>query len=196
MKQIVLCLIGILFASFVSAQKINHPSLLYTPQRIQQVKQRMQNEPKLREAWEDIQKTADEALQKKDFNRLDYLSLAYLMTDNKEYANIIKEILLKAVEAESWGDMEMMARIPVWRSQLGMAHKSFLSAIGYDAAYNITVFFGKKKDCRRLETIGCRACLGRLAVGTCPNPFFELYGTQLVDFLRMPGWNISIKPTE
>ena len=72
MKQIVLCLIGILLASFVSAQKINHPSLLYTPQRIQQVKQRMQNEPKLREAWEDIQKTADEALQKKDFNRLDY----------------------------------------------------------------------------------------------------------------------------
>ena len=57
MKQIVLCLIGILLASFVSAQKINHPSLLYTPQRIQQVKQRMQNEPKLREAWEDIQKT-------------------------------------------------------------------------------------------------------------------------------------------
>lgn len=46
MKQIVLCLIGILLASFVSAQKINHPSLLYTPQRIQQVKQRMQNEPK------------------------------------------------------------------------------------------------------------------------------------------------------
>ena len=89
MKQIVLCLIGILFASFVSAQKINHPSLLYTPQRIQQVKQRMQNEPKLQEAWEDIQKTADEALQKKDFNRLDYLSLAYLMTDNKEYADVI-----------------------------------------------------------------------------------------------------------
>ena len=66
------------------------------PQRIQQVKQRMQNEPKLQEAWEDIQKTADEALQKKDFNRLDYLSLAYLMTDNKEYADVIKEILSKA----------------------------------------------------------------------------------------------------
>ncbi len=37
---------------------------LYTPQRIQQVKQRMQNEPKLQEAWGDIKKTADEALQK------------------------------------------------------------------------------------------------------------------------------------
>lgn len=177
MKQIVLCLIGILFASFVSAQKINHLSLLYTPQRIQQVKQRMQNEPKLQEAWEDIQKTADEALQKKDFNRLDYLSLAYLMTDNKEYADVIKEILSKAVEAESWGDMEMMARIPAWRSQLGMAHKSFLSAIGYDAAYNIMSSSERKKDCRRLETIGCRTCIGRLAAGTYPYPFFEFYGT-------------------
>lgn len=160
MKQIVLCLIGILFASFVSAQKINHPSLLYTPQRIQQVKQRMQNEPKLREAWEDIQKTADEALQKKDFNRLDYLSLAYLMTDNKEYANIIKEILLKAVEAESWGDMEMMARIPVWRSQLGMAHKSFLSAIGYDAAYNIMSSSERKKIAEGLKRLAVEPALG------------------------------------
>ena len=167
MKQIVLCLIGILFASFVSAQKINHPSLLYTPQRIQQVKQRMQNEPKLREAWEDIQKTADEALQKKDFNRLDYLSLAYLMTDNKEYANIIKEILLKAVEAESWGDMEMMARIPAWRSQLGMAHKSFLSAIGYDAAYNIMSSSERKKIAEIKDSIKDAGDLVRFMYDHC-----------------------------
>ena len=50
------------------------------------------------------------------YKRQDYLSLAYLMTDNKEYADAIKEILLKAVEAESWGDVEMMARIPAWLS--------------------------------------------------------------------------------
>ena len=118
MKQTIIAVICFLCVSslYIQAQKINHPSLLYTPQRIQQVKKRMQHEPKLQEAWGDIKKTADEALQKKDFNRLDYLSLAYLMTDNKEYADVIKEILLKAVEAESWGDVEMMARIPAWRS--------------------------------------------------------------------------------
>ncbi|KAA4210163.1 heparinase, partial [Bacteroides ovatus] len=160
MKQIVLCLIGILLASFVSAQKINHPSLLYTPQRIQQVKQRMQNEPTLKDPWEDTLNTLVESLQKKDFNRLDYLSLAYLMTDNKEYANIIKEILLKAVEAESWGDMEMMARIPVWRSQLGMAHKSFLSAIGYDAAYNIMSSSERKKIAEGLKRLAVEPALG------------------------------------
>ena len=72
MKQIILYLIGMLFTMSVYAQKIKHPSLLYTPQRIQQVKQRMQNEPELQKAWEDIKKAADEALRKKDFNRLDF----------------------------------------------------------------------------------------------------------------------------
>ena len=50
MKQIILYLIGMLFTMSVYAQKIKHPSLLYTPQRIQQVKQRMQNEPELQKA--------------------------------------------------------------------------------------------------------------------------------------------------
>ena len=155
MKQTIIAVICFLCVSslYIQAQKINHPSLLYTPQRIQQVKQRMQHEPKLQEAWGDIKRTADEALQKKDFNRLDYLSLAYLMTDNKEYADVIKEILLKTVEAESWGDVEMMARIPAWRSQLGMAHKSFLSAVGYDAAYNVMSSSERKKIAEGLKRL-------------------------------------------
>ena len=46
MKQTVIAIICFLClsSSYIQAQKINHPSLLYTPQRIQQVKQRMQNE--------------------------------------------------------------------------------------------------------------------------------------------------------
>ena len=162
MKQTIIAVICFLCVSslYIQAQKINHPSLLYTPQRIQQVKQRMQHEPKLQEAWGDIKRTADEALQKKDFNRLDYLSLAYLMTDNKEYADVIKEILLKTVEAESWGDVEMMARIPAWRSQLGMAHKSFLSAVGYDAAYNVMSSSERKKIAEGLKRLAVEPALG------------------------------------
>ena len=54
MKQTIIAVICFLCVSslYIQAQKINHPSLLYTPQRIQQVKQRMQHEPKLQEAWE------------------------------------------------------------------------------------------------------------------------------------------------
>ena len=77
MKQTIIAVICFLCVSslYIQAQKINHPSLLYTPQRIQQVKQRMQHEPKLQEAWGDIKRTADEALQKKDFNGLCYINL-------------------------------------------------------------------------------------------------------------------------
>ena len=58
MKQTIIAIICFLClsSSYIQAQKINHPSLLYTPQRIQQVKQRMQNEPKLQEAWDFYQK--------------------------------------------------------------------------------------------------------------------------------------------
>ena len=57
MKQTIIAVICFLCVSslYIQAQKINHPSLLYTPQRIQQVKQRMQHEPKLQEAWGDMQ---------------------------------------------------------------------------------------------------------------------------------------------
>ena len=153
MKQTIIAIICFLClsSSYIQAQKINHPSLLYTPQRIQQVKQRMQNEPKLQEAWESIKQTADAALQKNDFNKLDYLALAYLMTKDKSYVNSIKEILLKAVKAETWGDKEMLARIPVWRSHLGLAHKSFLCAMGYDAAYDILSSSEKKEIAQGLK---------------------------------------------
>lgn len=152
----ILCLVGV----YAQAQKVNHPSLLYTPERIQQVKQRMQTEPKLEEAWKDIKQTADEALQKKDFNKLDYLALTYLMTNDRRYANSIKEILLKAVKAESWGDTEMLARIPVWRSHLGMAHKSFLCAMAYDAAYDVLSSSERKEIAQGLKRLAVEPALG------------------------------------
>ncbi len=52
LKHVFIAILCLLCISNVPAQKISHPSLLYTPQRIQQVKQRMQNEPELRKAWE------------------------------------------------------------------------------------------------------------------------------------------------
>ena len=94
MKRIYVCLLIFLCFAFVQAQKIKHPALLYTPERIQQVKQRIVNDLKMAEAWASIKKTADEQLQKKNLSKADYLALAYLMTDEKKYADKLKEILL------------------------------------------------------------------------------------------------------
>ena len=70
MKQRCIALvIGILCCVTVGfAQKVKHPSLLYTSERIESVKQRMQDEPKLAEAWEDIRQVAEKELQGKSLN--------------------------------------------------------------------------------------------------------------------------------
>ena len=41
MKRILLCLSAALYLLFIHAEKIKHPALLYTPQRIEQAKIRI-----------------------------------------------------------------------------------------------------------------------------------------------------------
>ena len=120
----------------------------------------MQNEPKLQEAWESIKQTADAALQKNDFNKLDYLALAYLMTKDKKLCKFNKRDTAESCESRNMGDKEMLARIPVWRSHLGLAHKSFLCAMGYDAAYDILSSSEKKEIAQGLKRLALEPALG------------------------------------
>ncbi len=119
-----------------AASKISHPSLLITKERVQAAKKRMASDSVQANAWKQIKAEADIQLRKGDIRRLEYLALAYMMTDSAKYADKIKEALLKTAKTESWGDREMLARDPAWRSELQMAHKSFQVALGYDAVYD------------------------------------------------------------
>lgn len=135
MKRILLCLSAALYLLFIHAEKIKHPALLYTPQRIEQAKISVRQDTRMSEAWNSIRKTADNLLQKTQLNKIDYLALSFLMTDEKKYADKIKEILLDVTEDETWGNQEMMARTPAWNADLEIAHKAFYAAIAYDAIY-------------------------------------------------------------
>ena len=160
MKRIVLVVGMICWMCIGYAQKVKHPSLLYTPERISQVKQRMQHEPQLAAAWEDIKQTADKELKGKSLNKADYLSLAYLMTGDKQYSGKLKEILLDVIKSKTWGSSEMLARRPAWHADLGVAHKSYLSAIAYDAVYNDLSTTEKKKIAEGLYRLGVEPSLG------------------------------------
>lgn len=160
MKRIVLVVGVICWMCIGYAQKVKHPSLLYTPERISQVKQRMQHEPQLAAAWEDIKQTADKELKGKSLNKADYLSLAYLMTGDKRYSNKLKEILLDVIKSKTWGSSEMLARRPAWHADLGVAHKSYLSAIAYDAVYNDLSTTEKKRIAEELYRLGVEPSLG------------------------------------
>lgn len=160
MKRIVLVVGVICWMCIGYAQKVKHPSLLYTPERISQVKQRMQHEPQLAAAWEDIKQTADKELKGKSLNKADYVSLAYLMTGDKRYSDKLKEILLDVIKSKTWGSSEMLARRPAWHADLGVAHKSYLSAIAYDAIYNDLSTTEKKKIAEGLYRLGVEPSLG------------------------------------
>lgn len=160
MKRIVLVVGVICWMCIGYAQKVKHPSLLYTPERISQVKQRMQHELQLAAAWEDIKQTADKELKGKSLNKADYLSLAYLMTGDKRYSDKLKEILLDVIKSKTWGSSEMLARRPAWHADLGVAHKSYLSAIAYDAVYNDLSTTEKKRIAEGLYRLGVEPSLG------------------------------------
>lgn len=160
MKRIVLVVGVICWMCIGYAQKVKHPSLLYTPERISQVKQRMQHEPQLAAAWEDIKQTADKELKGKSLNKADYLSLAYLMTGDKRYSDKLKEMLLDVIKSKTWGSSEMLARRPAWHADLGVAHKSYLSAIAYDAVYNDLSTTEKKRIAEGLYRLGVEPSLG------------------------------------
>lgn len=146
----------------LSAQTPRHPYLLYTPQRIEQAKQLMKDEPARKAGWEAIKQRADKALE--GGNRLDeseYLSLAYLMTGDKRYANKQKAILLDVIKDRAWSSSEMLARKPVWRADLNVSHRCRLAAIAYDAIYNIL-----SRDERKEITQGYTASAWSQAWGT------------------------------
>lgn len=130
-------ILSLCFYSQVFSQVIKHPSLVLTPERIQQAKKQVKEDARMEAAWNDIIKVADENLNKNDLLKTDYLALAYLMTDNKKYADKAKTILLSSVRGKQWFSTdEMMLRKPAWRADLGLANKCKISAIAFDGIYN------------------------------------------------------------
>lgn len=160
MKRIILALLCVWCLTTVWAQKISHPSLLFTPQRIAEAKQRVSEDSVYRKAWNEIKATADKVKGDRDINRADYLALAYLMTGNKTYAEKTKKILLNISNDKSWGNAEMLARTPAWNSELNMAHKAFYAAIAYDAVYDELSGSEQKQIAEGLERLAVKPLLG------------------------------------
>lgn len=135
MKHIILTLIVLATFGFGADAAIKHPSLLFTAQRVEAAKKAVKTDTAMASAWQKILDEADAQLVKGDVRRLEYPALAYQMTGDKKYSDKIREVLAKTAKVKSWGDAEMLARKPAWRSELQMAHRAFQLAVAYDAVY-------------------------------------------------------------
>ena len=130
MKRIFLTLTVIAAFAVSVCAAIKHPSLLFTPQRVEAAKKAVGTDTAMAAAWQKILAEADVQLQKGDVRKLEYPALAY-----QKYSDKIREVLGKTAKVKSWADAEMMARTPSWRSELQMAHRAFQLALAYDAVY-------------------------------------------------------------
>ena len=145
----------------VNAGGIKHPSLLFTPAKVAAAKQRMAHDTVQANGWKLIKEEADRQVKKgANVRKLEYPALAWLMTGDTAYANTVKRELLKTAEIKSWGDREMMARKPAWRSELQMAHKAYQLAVAYDAIYDCLSASERKKIANGLYRLAVEPLLG------------------------------------
>lgn len=134
------------------------PHLLFTPEKVEQLKQRIERDDRAREGWLQIKQRADRQL-KEELVSKEYaeggagqhgnygrpsnqmasmastLGLAYRVTGNEEYAQKLKEALLHHAQLTRWaGDAH---HTPPWHSELNTARFCFGYAIGYDCVHDV-----------------------------------------------------------
>lgn len=145
------------FNTFISQA---NSKLFYTKERVSSVKSRIQKDNLLNKSWGDIKSVADAQLKRNSIDKLDYLSLAYLFTDDEAYSEKIIQLLEDVVKVETWGSYEMLNRKPAWRSDLNTGKKSLMTAIGYNAVYDKLTASQKKKISQALYRLGVEPLLG------------------------------------
>ena len=160
MKRTLLTFFVLALLGLSASAAIKHPSLLFTPQRVEAAKKAVKTDTAMAAAWQKILAEADAQLSKGDVRKLEYPALAYQMTGDKKYSDKIREVLGKTAKVKSWGDAEMLARTPAWRSELQMAHRAFQLAVAYDAVYADMTPSERKEIARGLYNLAVEPLLG------------------------------------
>lgn len=135
-------------------------NLIYSAPSIARAKRLVKADTAYAKAWEELRRAADGGVKRADLQLLDRMALAYYMTDSAKYADGIKRTLLRLVDVKTWGSEEMLSRKPVWRADLGLSHKCYLVAIGYDAVRSRLSSSERKKISEALYRLGLEPSIG------------------------------------
>ena len=108
-----------------------HPYLFFPKAKIDVLKERIKTDTFINNNWNSILKEADGLVNKGDARaKIDYLAIAYLVTNERKYADRIKDVLLKLCSQPTWSNPEMLQRNPPWTSDLQTADRCWSVAIG------------------------------------------------------------------
>ena len=140
-----LALAACLLAAPTQAQTLRsgHPYLTFSDKHVAQFKQRLAEDPKANEAWSAVRGRADAVLAKKPPNDRELnaalldLSLTYRMTGERKYADRAKALLEVYAGRTNWvTDKPLLARSPVWNSDLGMGTSAYTYGLTFDAIHD------------------------------------------------------------
>lgn len=120
-----------------------HPYLTFSDKHVTQFKARVVEDADAKAAWSRARAKADEALTRKPANDRELnaalmdLSLAYRMTGEHRYADRAKALLDVYAGRANWvTDKPLLARTPVWNSDLGMGTSAYVYGLAFDAIYD------------------------------------------------------------
>lgn len=133
-RSIVPCLL--LVSAMPAYAQGSRRHLLMTPARISFAQKQAHADKARAEVWNRILQVAQTNDKRKDLAKADYVALAYMVTQEDAYAQQLKAILQKTIQAKTWGVSEMLLRQPAWHSELNMAHNAMKAALAYDAIYD------------------------------------------------------------
>ncbi len=134
-----------------------HPYLFYTAGNIKAVKENLRKDTVMEKAWREMLANADAAATAGKGGSMEELSFAYRMTGDKKYALQAKTLLQDLLKRGAWDGLD--DRSPRWNSALGTARYNGMSAITFDAIYDILTPGEKKQMAERIVTLGIEPSL-------------------------------------
>ncbi len=155
--------------------KSSRPRLFFTPDKVKQLRERIETEETFRDAWLKLRQRADRLLQEKlvskeyadggkgqhgNYGRpstqvgrmASTLGLAYQMTGEKRYAEKIRHALIHFGGLRRWaGDAK---RDPPWHSELNTARFCYAYAVGYDCIHDFLSQTDRKTIAQSMIRLG------------------------------------------
>lgn len=135
------CLIG--GAAQAQTLRSGHPYLAFSDHHVAQFRSRVAEDPDAKAAWTRAHGRADEALTRKPASDRELnaalmdLALAYRMTGERRYADRAKALLDVYAARPNWvTDKPLLARSPVWNSDLGMGTSAYVYGLTFDAIHD------------------------------------------------------------
>lgn len=136
----------------------SHPYLFFTKDRVKTLSEQVKKDSKYKEAYADIERVAQNALKEKTpFFRMDYLSLAYLMSKDTVYLNKIKDCIRTMKAKGPIEASDPLDRKYSWTSTLATATVNFHLGLGFDAVYNDLTAVERKELAQNIYNLGIRS---------------------------------------